>query len=128
MHEVKDRNAVNDHLAIERTYLAWIQTYPEIILFGFVVVKSTLFIKQIPALSVKGETIELRAYFVLLEILISLIGTRTTFHSYIRYKHTKNQLKEGQHIHFSGLIKIFTEFFRSVRSRYYCIPYSKYLI
>ncbi len=37
----------SDHLANERTYLAWVRTSIGIMAFGFVVVKFNLFIKQI---------------------------------------------------------------------------------
>ena len=37
----------SDHLANERTFLAWIRTSIAIMAFGFVVVKFTFFIKQL---------------------------------------------------------------------------------
>ena len=128
MHEVKDRGAVNEHLANEPIYLALIRTSLVIMLFRFLVVKFALFIKPIQALPVKKEMSEMREYSAFLGIIDILIGSITAILSYIRFKHTKNQLKEGQYVHSSGLITIFIEFIRSVRCLNYCIPYSKYLI
>ena len=41
------KNNASDHLANERTFLAWIRTSIGIMAFGFVVVKFSLFVKQI---------------------------------------------------------------------------------
>jgi putative membrane protein len=42
-----DGGSASDHLANERTFLAWIRTGIGIMAFGFVVVKFTLFVKQL---------------------------------------------------------------------------------
>lgn len=47
--EISPTNA-REHLANERTLLAWIRTSIGIMAFGFVVVKFSLFIKQISLL------------------------------------------------------------------------------
>jgi len=110
MLEVKDNGAVNDHLANERTYLAWIRTSLGIMVFGFVVVKFTLFMKQIPLLLGKDIIIQQKGYSAFLGIAIVLIGTITAILSYIRYKRTAKQLKEGEYVHSSWLITILTGF------------------
>ena len=46
----------SDHLANERTFLAWIRTGIAIMGFGFVVVKFALFIKQIPLVVTTKQT------------------------------------------------------------------------
>ena len=43
----KKQGGPTDHLANERTFLAWIRTSIAIMAFGFVVVKFALFVKQI---------------------------------------------------------------------------------
>ena len=45
--DVKGSGKTTDHLANERTFLAWMRTSIGIMAFGFVVVKFSLFIKQI---------------------------------------------------------------------------------
>ena len=110
MQEFKNKGAVNDHLANERTYLAWIRTSLGIMVFGFVVVKFTLFMKQIPLLLGKEDVIQTKGYSALLGIIIVLVGTITAILSYIRYKRTEKQLREGQYEHSSLLITILTGF------------------
>src|SRR6202012_4941228 len=46
MEPTKDKR-VSDHLANERTFLAWIRTSIGIMAFGFVVVRFSLFVKQL---------------------------------------------------------------------------------
>ena len=110
MQEVKNKGAVNDHLANERTYLAWIRTSLGIMVFGFVVVKFTLFMKEIPLLLGKEVVVHQKGYSAFLGIVIVLLGTITAIMSYIRYKHTEKQLREGQYEHSSRLITILTGF------------------
>lgn len=110
MQDIKNKGAVNDHLANERTYLAWIRTSLGIMVFGFVVVKFTLFIKQIPVLLGKEVLIQQNGYSAFLGIVIVLVGTITAILSYIRYKRTEKQLREGLYEHSSRLITILTGF------------------
>lgn len=110
MQKVKNKGAVNDHLANERTYLAWIRTSLGIMVFGFVVVKFTLFMKEVPLLLGKEVSIHQKGYSAFLGIVIVLVGTITAILSYIRYKNTEKQLREGQYEHSSRLITILTGF------------------
>ena len=110
MQEVKNKGAVNDHLANERTYLAWIRTSLGIMVFGFVVVKFTLFMKEVPLLLGKEVSVYQKGYSAFLGIVIVLVGTITAILSYIRYKNTEKQLREGQYEHSSRLITILTAF------------------
>ena len=43
MEEIKTKGSPNDHLANERTFLAWIRTSIAFIGFGFVIVKFAVF-------------------------------------------------------------------------------------
>jgi len=110
MQEVNNKGAVNDHLANERTYLAWIRTSLGIMVFGFVVVKFSLFLKQVPLLLGKETPIHQGGYSAFLGIIIVLLGAIIAFLSYIRYKHTEKQLREGVYVHSTLLITILTGF------------------
>ena len=85
----------SDHLANERTFLAWIRTSVAIMGFGFVVVKFSLFIKQISlvltdkqvVLPGKGYSSEIGALLVGLGVFIALL-------SYMRYRMTEKQLTD----------------------------------
>jgi putative membrane protein len=53
MNELKKKNTFEksrEHLANERTFLAWIRTSIALMGFGFVIVKFTLFLKEISLL------------------------------------------------------------------------------
>ena len=83
----------SDHLANERTFLAWIRTSIAIMGFGFVVVKFALFIKQISlVLNNKQTLIPGKGYSSYIGILLVAIGVIMAFYSYIRYRITEKQL------------------------------------
>jgi len=110
MQEEKKQGAISDHLANERTYLAWVRTSVGIMAFGFVVVKFSLFVKQISLLLGKETIIPQRGYSAIMGIVLVFVGAITAILSYIRYKHTEKQLKEGRYEHSSLLITILTGF------------------
>jgi putative membrane protein len=83
----------SDHLANERTFLAWIRTSIAIMGFGFVVVKFALFIKQISlVLNNKQTVLPGKGYSSDIGILLVGIGVLMAFYSYIRYRITEKQL------------------------------------
>ena len=84
--------SVSDHLANERTFLAWVRTSVGIMAFGFVVVKFTLFIKQIGLLLGKEVVIHQHGYSAFIGILLVAAGALTTLLSYIRYARIKKQI------------------------------------
>jgi len=86
---------VSDHLANERTFLAWIRTSIGIMAFGFVVVKFTLFIKQIALLLGKEVVIHQHGYSSFIGIFLVGVGAFTTILSYIRYVRIKKQLENN---------------------------------
>jgi putative membrane protein len=83
----------SDHLANERTFLAWIRTSIAIMGFGFVVVKFALFIKQISlVLNTKQNVLPGKGYSTQIGILLVAIGAFMAFYSYLRYLITEKQL------------------------------------
>lgn len=99
-----------DHLANERTYLAWMRTSIGIMAFGFVVVKFSLFVKRISILFGHPVTVPNRGYSAIVGIVLVLIGTITTIFSYIRYRQSEKQIREGIYVHSTLLITIITVF------------------
>jgi putative membrane protein len=86
--------SATDHLANERTFLAWIRTSIAIMAFGFVVVKFALFIQQI-ALVVGDSNTKLlpnRGYSAVLGIVLVGIGALMALLSYYRYKRIEKDL------------------------------------
>ena len=108
--EEKKPNNPSDHLANERTFLAWIRTSIGIMAFGFVVVKFSLFVKQISLILGKENIIHSKGYSGIVGIVLVAVGTITAVLSYIRYKHSEKQLNEGYYKHSSLLITVLTTF------------------
>jgi putative membrane protein len=100
-----------DHLANERTFLAWIRTSIAIMAFGFVVVKFALFVKQIALIA--GDK---SASFVfpqhghsgVLGLTLVIIGVLMSLFSFIRYKRVERQLLHHTYEPTSKTAMIFT--------------------
>lgn len=110
---MKDDNKIkatpNDYLANERTFLAWVRTGLGIMAFGFVVVKFSLFIKQIYLLLGKehvGITHEANGYSGMLGIVLVCTGLITVLVSYFSYKSTIKKLDHGYYSYSSLWITI----------------------
>ena len=110
MQETKKQGNPSDHLANERTFLAWVRTSVGIMAFGFVVVKFSLFVKQISLILGKGNIVQNRGYSAIVGIILVAVGTVTSVLSYIRYRQTSKQLEEGSYSHSSLLITVLTAF------------------
>jgi putative membrane protein len=110
MDEHKMHGNPSDHLANERTFLAWVRTSIGIMAFGFVVVKFSLFVKQISLILGKETVIHQTGYSGILGIVLVAVGTVTSVLSYIRYKQSEKQLNEGNYKHSSLLLTVLTAF------------------
>jgi len=110
MDEIKKKGNASDHLANERTFLAWVRTSIGIMAFGFVVEKFSLFVKQISLILGKENVIHQTGYSGILGIVLVAVGTVTSVLSYIRYKHSEKQLNEGEYKHSSLLLTVLTAF------------------
>lgn len=91
-NEILKKQNARDHLANERTLLAWIRTSIGIMAFGFVVVKFSLFVKQISLLLGKNNVIAQHGYSSMIGILLVVVGAIVLVLSYIKYKQTEKQL------------------------------------
>ncbi len=81
----------NDHLANERTLLAWIRTGIAIMAFGFVVVKFSFFLQQFSYLLGKEVKIY-KGHSDVIGILIVVAGVLCFLFSFIQYKLTEKKL------------------------------------
>ncbi|PZF71889.1 YidH family protein [Taibaiella soli] len=104
----KPKSNASDHLANERTFLAWIRTSIGIMGFGFIVVKFTLFIRQIATVMGLRATVPQTGYSHTIGILLVALGGLTILFSYIRYMTTKKQLDQNNYYHSTLFIKIVT--------------------
>lgn len=90
-----------DHLANERTFLAWIRTTLGIMAFGFVVEKFSFFIKQIATFLGKTELPEpsathssLQNYSSLFGISLVAIGAILCLFAFLKFKKTEKQINQ----------------------------------
>jgi putative membrane protein len=101
---------ISDHLANERTFLAWVRTAIGIMAFGFVVVKFSLFVKQLSLLLGKGTTIQQRGYSAILGIVLVVAGSLISVMAYTRFKRTERRINENNFQGSSLLISFLTAF------------------
>jgi uncharacterized membrane protein YidH (DUF202 family) len=89
-----------DHMANERTFLAWIRTSIGIMAFGFVVEKFALFMKQIAVFFAK-ETITLppiqQGYSSLAGIILVVFGILIGFFAFLKFRKIEKQIENNSY-------------------------------
>ena len=108
MNENKKNENVRDHMANERTFLAWIRTSIGIMAFGFVVVKFAFFVREITIEFGERNIVHSKGYSGIMGIFLVIVGSIITLLSFFRYKQTAKQLNEGTNSHSSILITMIT--------------------
>src|SRR6185437_1432442 len=106
---MENKNITN-HLANERTFLAWVRTSIGIMAFGFVVVKFSLFVKQLSLLLGKENIIHQKGYSAIMGIVLVAVGSVTSILAYIRYRVTEKQINNDEYSSSSLLISILIAF------------------
>lgn len=102
--ENENRSDPRVHLANERTLLAWIRTSVALMAFGFVVVKFSLFLKQLTVLSGGKIVVTQHGLSSVLGITMVTIGAITIPLASIRYLRTERQLLSQKFQPSSGLL------------------------
>jgi putative membrane protein len=98
-----------DHLANERTFLAWIRTSIAIMAFGFVVVKFALFVKQIGFVVTDNvDPLPNRGYSALIGIVLLGVGILMALLSYFQYKRNERDLLSNTYQPSSKMSTFFT--------------------
>ncbi|RTL52342.1 MAG: DUF202 domain-containing protein [Sphingobacteriales bacterium] len=108
MQQTHPTSTTADHLANERTFLSWIRTSIGIMAFGFVVVKFTLFVKQISLILGKTNGTPTGSYSDIIGIVLVAVGALVLLLSYLRYKNIEKQLLDGYYRHSSRLVSLLT--------------------
>lgn len=88
-----EKKNINDHLANERTFLAWIRTSIAIMGFGFVVVKFSLFMKQVSILLFRGNEQKTAVHSGSLGIFLVAIGVIIVILAFLHFIQTKRQIE-----------------------------------
>jgi len=103
-------NNTNEHLANERTFLAWVRTSVGIMAFGFVAVKFSLFVKQISIVLGKQLIPQSHGYSNIIGILLVMAGSSSLIISFVQYKRTEKQINNDNYISSSWLTAALTVF------------------
>ncbi|MBS1587050.1 MAG: DUF202 domain-containing protein [Bacteroidetes bacterium] len=100
------RQNASDHLANERTLLAWLRTGIGIMAFGFVVVKFSLFVRQLSVALGRPAAVVHYGYSGPIGIVLVAFGALSLLLSLLRYEKTKRQLLSGDYRHSSGFLYV----------------------
>lgn len=104
----KNNNMINEHMSNERTFLSWIRTGIGIMVFGFVIVKFSLFVNQLPSTFFKDSTIPKNGLTIFIGISLVLTGAVTILLSYWKYRQVHKLLQRGEYLYSTMLLTILT--------------------
>ncbi|SFK72879.1 YidH family protein [Proteiniphilum acetatigenes] len=93
----KQTGKPNDHLANERTFLAWIRTSIGIIGLGFILVKFSMFIRQISFIVEDQASPSQGSHSGIIGVILVAIGALTAVMAYANYKKIEKQLESNSY-------------------------------
>jgi len=108
MDDLKEKNTLEksrEHLANERTFLAWIRTSIALMGFGFVIVKFTLFLKEI-SLLLETQGLPSKGYSTIVGVVMVALGAVLSILAFLQYKKYEHQLNTNTY-HTSSLLSLF---------------------
>ena len=91
-----DANLARDHLANERTFLAWIRTGVAIVVFGFAIGRFAIAIRQWMEVEGQGRIIASPGVSVWLGTVAIFAGVGVCLAGLARYRRTREQLNAGR--------------------------------
>jgi len=86
-------NRARDHLANERTFLAWVRTGAAIVVFGFAIGRFAIAMRQLTAL--QGHPVRTAGLSVWMGSGAILAGVGLVVAGLVRYRKTRRQLDSG---------------------------------
>ena len=93
MAENFNPNRARDHLANERTFLAWVRTGAAIVVFGFAIGRFSIAMRQLTALS--GHPVRTAGLSVWMGAVSIVAGVLLVIAGMMRYRKTRSQLEAG---------------------------------
>lgn len=99
---------INEHLSNERTFLSWVRTGIGIMVFGFVLVKFSLVVNQLPANFFQDSVIPKNGFTIFIGIALVITGALMIFLSYWKYRQTNRELIQGKYMYSSLLLTVLT--------------------
>jgi putative membrane protein len=91
---IENPNRARDHLANERTFLAWVRTGVAIVVFGFAIGRFAIALRQFSQL--EGRYVRTAGFSVWLGMSSILAGMALVVTGLVRYRRTRTQLDEGK--------------------------------
>jgi putative membrane protein len=91
--ESGDSNRARDHLANERTFLAWVRTGAAIVVFGFAIGRFSIAMRQLTALN--GHAVRTAGLSVWMGSGSIMAGVLLVVAGLVRYRKTRTQLDAG---------------------------------
>ncbi|MGA7792868.1 MAG: DUF202 domain-containing protein [Candidatus Acidiferrales bacterium] len=91
---VESANRARDHLANERTFLAWVRTGVAIVVFGFAIGRFAIAIRQF--MQLQGRTFQTAGLTVWFGAIAIFAGVLLTLAGWLRYRRTRDQLEAGK--------------------------------
>jgi putative membrane protein len=91
---VEDSNRARDHLANERTFLAWVRTSVAIVVFGFAIGRFAIAMRQLTEFQGRGS--RTTGFSVWMGMSAILAGVVMVGAGLMRYRKTRSQLDEGK--------------------------------
>jgi putative membrane protein len=86
-------NRASDHLANERTFLAWVRTGVAIVVFGFAIGRFAIAIRQF--MQLQGRVSSGEGLSVWFGTIAIVAGVLLTLAGLLRYRRTRRQLESG---------------------------------
>lgn len=94
MAPTENANRARDHLANERTFLAWVRTGAAIVVFGFAIGRFSIAIRQLTAM--QGHPAHTTGLSVWMGTAAIVTGVAMVIAGLMRYRRTRAQLDAGE--------------------------------
>ncbi len=91
---VENSNRARDHLANERTFLAWVRTSVAIVVFGFAIGRFAIAMRQLAAF--QGHASKTTGLSVWMGMSSIVAGVVMVVAGLLRYRKTRAQLDQGE--------------------------------
>ncbi len=92
MNEQKSDTKLREHLANERTFLAWIRTSIALMGLGFVIVKFALFLKELAVLLKNTDINITEGFSAITGTGMVALGVLLAFFAFFQYKKVETQI------------------------------------
>lgn len=86
-------NSIRDHLANERTFLAWIRTSIALMGFGFVIVKFAVFVREMIIVLGDKAPVMPKTYSAQIGVGMVVFGAITALLGYVSFKNTERKIQ-----------------------------------